>query len=296
MPEPSASRPAAVAQALFVTFLWSTSWVLIKIGLEEMPPILFAGLRYGLATLVLLPWVVFSPARRARVAALGRSEWRTLCGLGIVLYALTQGAQFVALAAIPAATLSLVLSCTPVVVAVLSVPLLGERPTRLQVVGALLLLVGAALFLQEESPALEARTLGLVAAAVGLAANAGASFLGRHVNRSRPDVFVVTTLSMAVGSGLLLGAGLVLEGPPRLEARSWAIIAWLAVVNTAFAFTLWNRTLRQLSATESSVVNNTMLIQIAVLAWIFLGETITPVQVVGLATAAAGVLLVQLRR
>ena len=40
---------------------------------------------------------------------------------------------------------------------------------------------------------------------------------------------------------------------------------WLALVNSAFAFTLWNRTLRTLSATESSVINNTMLIQIAIL-------------------------------
>jgi len=35
-------------QALFVTFLWSSSWVLIKFGLEEIPPLTFAGLRYGL--------------------------------------------------------------------------------------------------------------------------------------------------------------------------------------------------------------------------------------------------------
>ena len=45
----------AVLQALFVTFLWSISFVLIKFGLEDIPPLLFAGLRYMLAFLVLLP-------------------------------------------------------------------------------------------------------------------------------------------------------------------------------------------------------------------------------------------------
>lgn len=45
-------------------------------------------------------------------------------------------------------------------------------------------------------------------------------------------------------------------------------------MNTAFAFTSWNATLRRLSAMESSVVNTTMLIQIAVLAWVFLGESL----------------------
>jgi len=51
-------RSFAVLQALLVTFLWSTSWVLIKVGLEDLPPLTFAGLRYGLAALVLLPLAV----------------------------------------------------------------------------------------------------------------------------------------------------------------------------------------------------------------------------------------------
>jgi drug/metabolite transporter (DMT)-like permease len=35
----------AVLQALFVVFLWATSWILIKIGIKDIPPIIFAGLR-----------------------------------------------------------------------------------------------------------------------------------------------------------------------------------------------------------------------------------------------------------
>jgi drug/metabolite transporter (DMT)-like permease len=48
-----------------VTFLWSTSWVLIKIGLRgDLPPITFAGLRYGLATLCLAPFVLLNQDHR----------------------------------------------------------------------------------------------------------------------------------------------------------------------------------------------------------------------------------------
>jgi drug/metabolite transporter (DMT)-like permease len=65
------------------------------------------------------------------------------------------------------------------------------------------------------------------------------------------------------------------------------------VVNTAFAFTLWNHTLRNLSATESSVLNSTMLIFIAVLAWVFLGEHPTWQACLGLVLATAGILIVQ---
>ncbi len=47
------SHLVSVFQALFVTFLWSTSWILIKSGLDEIPALTFAGLRYTLAFLVL---------------------------------------------------------------------------------------------------------------------------------------------------------------------------------------------------------------------------------------------------
>ena len=52
------SHTSAVLQALFVTFLWSTSWVLIRIGLEDIPALTFAGLRYTIAFLCLLPLVL----------------------------------------------------------------------------------------------------------------------------------------------------------------------------------------------------------------------------------------------
>ena len=79
----------------------------------------------------------------------------------------------------------------------------------------------------------------------------------------------------------------------RLTASEWVIVGWLAVVNTAFAFTLWNRTLRRLSATESSLINNTMLVQVALLGWLALGESLSVLEIVGLFVVLAGTLLFQ---
>lgn len=66
-------------------------------------------------------------------------------------------------------------------------------------------------------------------------------------------------------------------------------------MNTAFAFTLWNRTLRSLTAVESSIINSTMLGQIAVLAWLFLGESLSWQRGTGLLLAALGTLMVHVR-
>jgi drug/metabolite transporter (DMT)-like permease len=132
---------------------------------------------------------------------------------------------------------------------------------------------------------------------VGVFSNAASAILGRQVNREGLlSPLAVTVVSMAVGALILLASGLAIQGLPRLSPTSWLIIAWLAVANTAFAFTLWNHTQRTLPAVESSIINNTMLIQIAILAWIFLGEALNRREILGLILAAAGALLVQLRR
>ena len=283
----------AVLQALLVTFLWSTSWILIKQGLAEIPALMFAGLRYSIASLILLPWLW---RRRDEVRRLSGRQWLELAVLGIVFYALTQGGQFLTLQYLDAIPFSLILSFTPLFVAAIGTFALRERPTRVQWAGVGIALAGAALYFAP-SDALRGAGIGFALSGMTLAANAASSLLGRSVNRRRTvSPLVVTTISMGLGGICLLGTGVAIQGLPVLTARGWGIVLWLAVVNTAIAFTLWNHTLRSLSATESSAINNTMLIQIAILAWIFLGETLTGLEIAGLVAVAARTLLVQLRR
>jgi drug/metabolite transporter (DMT)-like permease len=89
---------------------------------------------------------------------------------------------------------------------------------------------------------------------------------------------------------------LSIEGIPKIDLMGWAIILWLAIVNTAFAFTLWNHTLRTLTAMESSIINGTMLIWIPIFAVTFLGESISRKEIIGLVAVGIGTLIVQLRR
>ncbi|HJX37540.1 MAG TPA: DMT family transporter [Anaerolineae bacterium] len=287
-------HPRAILQALLVTFLWSTSWVLIKVGLRDIPPVTFAGLRYALAFLCLLPLAARSSSRLS-VRGLGGRRWLELVGLGVLFYALTQGASFVSLAYLPAMTVSLLWNLTTITVAMLGIRLLAEPLTALQWGGVVLNLLGVLIYFFPAAFA-GAQLVGLAAALVGVLANAGSSILGRSVNR-RADLqpIVVTAISMGVGAVLLLTTGLSAQGLPPLRAGHWIIIGWLAVVNTAFAFTLWNRTLRTLTAVESSIINSTMLGQIAVLAWLFLGESLSWQRGVGLVLAALGTLMVHLR-
>ncbi len=277
----------AILQAFLVTFLWSTSWVLIKIALAEVPPLTFAGLRYTLAFLILLPilWV-----RKHEVRRLSSQEWRSLVILGLVFYALTQGGVFVSLKYLNPLTFSLMLNFTTVLVAIVGIAALREWPSWWQWIGILVFLVGV-LFYFYPLKLEVGNGLGMLWGWLTVCGNAAASILSRAINKeNRIKPLVVTVISMGTGALVLLAAGLAIQGLPPISLQSWAIIAWLAIVNTAFAFTLWNKTLQTLPAMESSMINNTMLIQIAILAWIFLGETITPIEVVGLSIATIGVI------
>jgi drug/metabolite transporter (DMT)-like permease len=284
----------AVLQALLVTFLWSTSWVLVKIGLKDIPALTFAGLRYTLAFAVVLLFIVYSGGL-ASVKGLARRDWLLLVILGVLYHSVTQGTQFLALEKLPAVTLSLLLNFSAIVVALMGIVLLAEYPSRRQWLGVAIFIAGVLVYFYPVSlPAKQA--WGLAIGFVSVLANAASSVLGHYINReARLLAQTVTVVSMGIGALLLLGTGIAIQGLPALSFTDWLIVLWLAIVNTAFAFTLWNHTLRILSAVESSVINNTMLVQIAVLARIFLGERITLREGFGLVVSAIGILIVQLR-
>ena len=284
----------AVLQALFVVFIWGTSWVFVKIGLHDIPPVTFAGLRYFLAFVTLLG-VSLATRSRSEFRELGKVEWLRFIVLGILLYAGTQGAVFVALAYLPAVTVNLLWSFSNILITVLGVVLLSERPRLLQWAGVLLALIGATIFFYPVAIP-QNQSIGFSIAILGVLANAAATILGRDINRtSRYSPLMVTVISMGVGSIVLLAVGSLLEERPLLDLQSWLIILWLALVNTAFTFTLWNHTMRTLTAMESSIINSTMLIWVTIFAVIFLHETITVKQLVGLVGTGLGTVIVQLR-
>lgn len=277
--------------------LWASSWVLIKLGLRaSLPALTFAGLRYTLAFICLAPFVLLSSRNRAAMASLRRKDWGHLALLGIVYYTLTQGSQFLGLAYLPAAMVSLLLNLTPLIVGLFGIIFLREHPSPGQWFGILLTVLGVAVyFLPIDINRLQ--IFGLLVAFGGVLTNAASALLGRQVNRlGTASPLVITFISMGIGAVLLLVLGILTQGLGKLDVQSGLLIAWLAIVNTAFAFTLWNHTLRTLSAVESSIINSLMMPQIAILAFVFLGEALSGKETIGLVLVGLGVLVVQLKK
>ena len=279
------SRGKAILLALFVTMLWSSSIILIKKFLVDVPPLAFTGIRYMLAFLILLPGLL---KRRGEVKQLSSFDWRFLVILGLVYYTITQGGAFLTLVHLDAITMSLLMSFTGPLVAVLGLIFLKEGVSRLQ-------WTGMAIFLVYFLPAttLPKSALGMGLALFTMIANSVSSVMGRGVNRDqRLDPMVVTGISMGIGAVALLGGVLVFQGLPQLDLVDWLLLLIIAGLNTALAFWIWNRTLQSLTAMESSMINNSMLIQITLLAWIFLGESVSLIGMIGLIIAVVGLFLV----
>jgi drug/metabolite transporter (DMT)-like permease len=283
----------AIVQACFVTVLWSSSWVIIKFGLGEIPPLTFAGLRYSIASLILLTLIGSHSERRNKLKDRPKKWWITLSVYGLVYIAATQGTQFLALKYLPAITLSLLLNLTPIIVLAMAIPWLKESPTLAETFFIILSLFGVLVYFYPLD-LVSLSLFGLLIGIVSLVANSVSAVVGRAINRIQDTpAIIVTGISMSIGSLVLLILGLTTEVLIPLSLLAWLSILWLAVMNTALAFTLWNNAMRALRAIDTTLINSTMMPQIVLLSILFLGEFPDLSDWIGLVLLAIGIAAVQ---
>lgn len=283
--------------AVLVTVLWSSSYVLIKWGLADIPPLYFATLRYALAFVILLAAevVYLFGGKRPVQGTIGRRQVTLLVVSGVAGYTIAQGLQYVGLYYLPAVTTSFLLNFNPFFVLVLTVALLGEGTSLPQLGGLALALAGAGAFFSEKV-AWGGQWFGVfvvIASGIGWAVYLVSV---RLLQRSgHIGSLLLTTITMGVGVAGMAAMTLASGQYAPLTAGGVVTIFWLATVNTALAFFLWNWSLRAIPAYELTVLQNVMLVEIAIFAFVFLQETITPVMVVGMALVLAGIFVVQAR-
>ncbi|HEU68079.1 MAG TPA: EamA family transporter [Candidatus Acetothermia bacterium] len=154
---------------------------------------------------------------------------------------------------------------------------------------------GSVLFFLPTLEVGDATALG--ALAVAILAFAVLPVVGRELARDQSvGTIPLTAIPLGIGGGVLLVMALGWEGLPRLPLPAWGIVGGLALVNTALAYLVYNHALRSLTATEANVILNLSPLGTALLAWVTLGETLSPLRIVALATVLLGAGLVQVRR
>jgi len=281
-------------EASLVTFLWSTSYILIRIGLKEINPLAFAAYRYVIASLILL-FPFFHQLRKGKTGRFHPNRIARLLLLGFTGYFMAQGLQFFGLFFLNSVTVTLLLNMTPIFVLGLSVFFLNERPSTVQFIGITLTLSGVFVFFYDALVDVGMMT-GVIITLISGVGWALYMIISRHCLRENNEsVITLTSISMLIGAFMLLGATSITGNIVNVSFNGWMIILWLSIVNTAVAFSIWNHALKTLKAVEQSILQNSMLIQISILAFLFLQEPINTQKILGMTIVFVGVLIVQLR-
>lgn len=282
-------RMIAIGESLLVTLIWSSSFIVVKFGLETLGPLTIAGLRYFLGALLLLPFLI---KRGVPIKTISKEYWPQFVLIGISAYTIGNGALFWGLKYIPATTGSFLLSLIPLLVLAGGAFLLKEIPSRWQIFGVFLSLFGSILFFSSGFKPGEPK--GILIVGCGLVGFLTFSLMGRRIARERKlDTLTLTTIPLMIGGILSLVIALFVEGIPHFNGSSLLIVLWLAVVNTALAYIIYNHSLRELTALEMNIIMNLSPIFTALLSWGILGEKLVLIQIFGMLIVIEGVIFVQ---
>jgi O-acetylserine/cysteine efflux transporter len=265
--------------ALAVVFVWGTNFVVIKWGLAEFPPFLFAALRF---LLCVVPWIAF--VRRPRVT------WGKLAAFGVLLGAGQFGLLFLAMQHDITPGLASVIIQVQVFITIGFVMVQqGERLARAQVGAMALAAAGIGIIGWHALGAGASVTpLGLVLVLCAAASWSGANLVVRSAGRVNPVEFLVWASPFALPP--LFALAFLVHGGDAVAASlrgstwaGWAAVLWQAVGNTLFGYGAWNWLLaRHPAATVTPSALLVPVFGIASSAWL-LGE---PLQGWKLAAAA----------
>ena len=284
------SYPIAIAAALLVNLIWSSSFIIVKIALTDLGPLTISGLRYFIGALVLFPFLL-----REKQTPLPKKTWGLLLLLGLSAYAIGNGAMFWSLKYLPATTVSFLMGALTITTLIVGIFLLKEIPSTMQIIGVIVTLGGTALFFAKGMQAGE--TLGLIIFGIGVIGFTTFGILGRQLARTGSvSTLRLTTIPLALGGGITLLAAILLEGIPSASPSTWGLILFLAVVNTAIGYTLYNHALQTLNAFQMNIALNLTPVWTAIFGFFLLNEQLERLQMFGIAVMILGVILVQMRK
>ena len=279
-----------------LSLLWGVSFPAISIGLEYLPPLLFAAFRYDVAAVLLLGYVAATAEGRGWVPA-GRDNVAAIAAGGVFLVA-GNGLLFVGQQTVPSGIAAILQALVPIVTALWALLLLGERLSAVGTLGVAVGFVGIGLIVRPDPGNLAGGdTVGRLLI-VGQAVSV--SLGGVLIQRVRPSMerVAMTGWAMLVGGVVLhaisLAAGEVV--PTALfDPVALGAVVYLGVFSTAIAFVIYFTVLSERGAFEVSLVTYLVPI-VATIAGVFLlGESIDPLSVLGFGVVFAGFALLKRR-
>ncbi|MBY0234385.1 MAG: EamA family transporter [Burkholderiaceae bacterium] len=256
--------------ALAVVAIWGSNFVVIRLGLNTLPPLLFAALRFGFAV---LPAIFFLKKPDL--------PWRLLASYGLLIGVGQFGLLFLAMrgpqAAISPGLASLVIQTQVFFTLMLAMRVTREMVKPYQWLALLLAAAGIGVIASHTDGS--ATPLGLVMILLAAFSWACANMVGKRAGRVNMLAFMVWTSVFAVPPLLMLslvfeGPALMAQGLAHADAVTWAAVLWQAVGNTLFGYGVWGWLLARHA--PATIVPMALLVPIfgmSTAAWV-LGESL----------------------
>ncbi len=262
----------------------------IKVGLADAPPLLFAALRYDLAALLLVAYAAIV-LRDWRPRA--QAEWLAVAAGGVLFIGGT-GFLYLGQQYTTSGVSAIIYSLGPILtVAVAWLLLPDERLSRRALVGLLIGFLGVGLVVRPTPDALtNADLLGKMLVLVAITSVTIGTVTLRRIGAHVPTV-KLTGLSLATGAIVLHAVSLLTGEPQAVRATPTFVAAYLylALIASAVGFVAYFALLERVGPLQANLVVYLVPIVAAVVGWLWLGETLTGITLMGFLVIFAGFVL-----
>jgi drug/metabolite transporter (DMT)-like permease len=281
---------------LLLCCIWGSTWLFIKLGLADLPPFTFAGIRFLIASAILIAIIAMRGTRLPRKG----SDWLLLAITGVIAFTFNYGLLFWGEQYISSGLAALLQSTTPafgLVMAHFYLP--GERITLAKVIGVLLGVAGVGVIFSHQltvaGPRALAGSAALVLSAVCVAySNVLVKAYCRDIDSS-----IIATGQILLGFAPLLVIGVSFEGNPfKFHWTPMALVAlfYLAIVGTVIAFLFYYWLVHHMDVTKTMLIALVTPVVAVTLGMIVLHEQMNWRTLAGGALIISGISLIVLRR
>ncbi|MBA2524239.1 MAG: EamA family transporter [Pyrinomonadaceae bacterium] len=281
---------------LLLCCIWGSTWLFIKLGLEDLPPLTFAGIRFVIAVTILFSLIAI---RRLSLPRTGR-DWMLLAMTGLLAFSLNYGLLFWGEQYISSGLAALLQATIPafgLVIAHFYLP--GERMTPARILGVILGVLGVAVVFSSQLEIAGPKALAGCAALVLSSVCAAYSNVLVKAYGKQLDPAILAGGQMFFGMIPLLLIGIPLEGNPlRFRWTPMAVVAlfYLAIVGSVVAFLLYYWLVHNMDVTKTMLIALVTPVVAVTLGMLVLNEELHWRTLVGGAMIMSGIGLVVVRR
>ncbi len=261
---------------LLLCLIWGTTWIFIKIGLDDLPPITFAAARFLLAVAILYVVIRIQNIPLPKTA----KEWRLIALTGVLQFSINYSLVFWSEQHITsglAAVLQATITVFGLILAWFFLP--NERITKLKIIAVAIGIVGVTVIFYDQLKLQSLMAfLGSVAIVIGAYAAAQASILVKAKGGAIHPAALVFG-QMVCGLPLILIYSLIAEGDPRNFNWTWRVIGcvlYLTIAGTIAAFWLYYWLLEKIESTKAMMISLVTPLIAVIIGWAVLGETLPP--------------------